>query len=123
MSITSLNLRRSPNNRGCILAFLVICSLISTSHSLYTVSDFHSIWPWEYKGDGLYEVDIGINRGTDAANTTLSDGTIVLAIGDINDNKHNDIITMSDDQMTVTINFLNTDNFKYGNQQELKTGS
>lgn len=94
-----------------------------TTQAMYTIKDFHSIWPWEYKGDGLYDLDIGINQGTDAANTTLSDGLIVIAVGDIDDNKHNDIISMSDDQMNVTINYFSTDSDKFGNQKVLPTGS
>ena len=123
MPKTSLNIRKlhRKRNAALILSFIFI-ALLASAHAMYTVRDFHSIWPWEYKGEGLYEVDIGINRGTDAANTTLSDGTIVLAIGDINDSKHNDMITMSDDQMTVTVSYFNSATAKFGNHKEIPTG-
>lgn len=100
----------------------MVC-ILASSQAMYTIKDFHSIWPWEYKGDGLYDLDIGINEGTDAANTTLSDGLIVIAVGDIDDNKHNDIISMSDDQMNVTINYFSTDSDKFGNQKFLPIGN
>lgn len=88
----------------------------------YTVKDFHTIWPWNYKSDGLYQVDIGINPGTDSANSTLSDGIVILAMGDLDDDKHNDLVSVSDDQMTVTIHYWNNKVMKFSNSKKLDTG-
>eukprot|EP00344_Euplotes_crassus_P011234 CAMPEP_0196995026 /NCGR_PEP_ID=MMETSP1380-20130617/1219_1 /TAXON_ID=5936 /ORGANISM="Euplotes crassus, Strain CT5" /LENGTH=642 /DNA_ID=CAMNT_0042410577 /DNA_START=126 /DNA_END=2055 /DNA_ORIENTATION=+ len=73
-------------------------------------------------GDGLYEVDIGISQGTKSADRSLPDGAIVLAVGDINDSKHNDLISMSDDQMTVTVSYFNNDEYNFDKQKVLPTG-
>jgi hypothetical protein len=109
------------SQRKLLSVLIVMVCVLTTTQATHTIKDFHTIWPWDYIGDGLYDVDIGINEGTDAANTTLSNGTIVIAMGDIDDNKHNDLISMSDDQMTVTLNFYHTDDDKFVDQKLLPT--
>jgi len=96
--------------------------LLSSCDATYQIKDFHTVWPWNYKSDGLYEVDIGIaNSGTDSAGTTLSDGSIVMAIGDLDDDKHNDILTMSDDQKTLTVNYYSDKTMDYSDSQVILT--
>ena len=109
---------------GCrsLHLLLVFVALLSCAQATYTIKDFHTIWPWNYKSDGLYEVDIGINKGQDATNTTLSDGTIVVALGDLDDDKHTDMFTLSDDLKTLTVHYYNDREMNFAKNQKLDTG-
>lgn len=101
----------------------LMAMMTNSARATNKISDFHSIWPWSYKSDGLYEVDIGINSGTDSANATLSDGSLVVAIGDLDDDKHNDIITMTDNQSSFTVHFYDEKNMDYSNSLKVDSGS
>jgi len=88
-----------------ILLIIWLLTLSFYTASCTSIHDFHTIWPWLYKSDGLYNVDIGVEVKKDSTGHNLFKGLVVLAIGDVDDNKHNDIITISDDQSTLTIFF------------------
>jgi hypothetical protein len=68
-------------------------------------------------------VDIGINSRTDSANATLSDGSLVVAIGDLDDDKHNDIITMTDNQNSITVHFYDEKKMDYSNYLKVDLGA
>ena len=85
--------------------FVVLIMLICSS-SATQIKDFHSIWPWNYISDGLYEVDIGIQSATDSVGVSLYDGLTVIGLGDVDDNKHTDIITVSEDRRYLTIHYF-----------------
>lgn len=102
--------------------FVVLIMLIC-SGSATQIKDFHSIWPWNYISDGLYEVDIGIQSATDSVGVSLYDGLTIIGLGDVDDNKHTDIITVSEDRRYLTIHYYNKDNMDYSSSKTLDMGT
>lgn len=73
--------------------------------------------------DGLYEVDIGIQSATDSVGVSLFNGLTVIGLGDIDDNKHTDIITVSDDKRYLTIHYYTKDSMDYSSSKTLDMGT
>lgn len=92
--------------------------------STYKIKDFHSIWPWWYKGEGLYSnVDIGLDEPTDSTGSKIFDGTTVLALGDLNDDKRTDIIVTNKNQDILAIYFYDSDDMEFKHVKTLDLGN
>ena len=101
----------------------IIVSLISLSFGL-KIKDFHSIWPWNYKGEGFYSnLNIGVSEPTDDTGAKIFEGLIILALGDFNNDKYTDIVVTSDSQDTLAIYFYDEDDMSYGNVNIIEVGS
>ena len=100
------------------IVFIFLLVLICSSQETQ-IKDFHSIWPWNYISDGLYDVDIGIQSSTDSVGASLFDGLTVIGLGDVDDNKHTDILTISEDKKYLSIHYYSKDNMDYADSKTI----
>ena len=105
-----------------LLAVLWLLTILVCNTSCYTIKDFHTIYPWQYKSKGLYKVDIGLREPEDKLGVKLYEGMMVAAIGDLNDDKHNDIITISNNQHHLTVHFYDEQRFNFAKSNTIDMG-
>lgn len=64
----------------------------------YDIEAFHTKWFWTRPKEGFYNVEAGLKASWNT-NSTSSDfhGNRIFALGDLNNDKLNDLVTVSDD--------------------------
>ncbi|CDW88409.1 UNKNOWN [Stylonychia lemnae] len=76
----------------------------------YGIEAFHTKWFWTRPKEGFYSVDVGLKSTASDANFK---GNKAFAFGDLNNDKLNDLVTVSEDQKSFQPYFYNSESFKF----------
>jgi len=77
-----------------------------TASAEYTIEDFQTKLFWKRPDQGYYDVDVGLPSGT-------GDGTTIMSVSDLNNDKLNDLVTIDKAGNTVTVYYFNEDTTKF----------
>jgi hypothetical protein len=72
-----------------------------------TLADFSTNYPWKRPSQGLYEIEVGLKNDKDLT------GKRIAALGDLNDDKWIDLVTISQTGDSISVHFYQPDKGTY----------
>ena len=99
------------------LVLLSMLSLVSALHAnqydKFKIEEFHPQLFWNRPREGFYDVDVGFND-------PAGEGMKIMAIGDINNDKNADVITVGEGQDSFQLHLYNQTTRRYDAQMPPK---
>ena len=81
-------------------------NLLSKEQKHYTIDDFHPSFFWNRPKEGLYNLP---DWGFDGH----QEGAKIMAMNDMDNDKHIDLVTVNDEQNTFTVHYYDAETRKY----------